>query len=321
MRRQEFVGAIAGVAKHVALAVLVACCLFASAARTEALEPIQVNNRVWAIVGEIGQRSASNLGTNATFGVILTSKGIVLVDAGGTAKGAAAIDQVLRKISDLPVVAVINSGGQDHRWLGNSYWKSKGARLISSKAAVADQRARFDIQREALRQLTGDATLEGSVPEYADETFESELDLAIGDVRIQLRHPGRAHTPGDLFVWLPEQRVAFSGDIVVAKRMLAILPDPLSTSADWIKAFDALAMLQPDVVVAGHGGPVNLRQATRETRDYLQHLRDSVKAVIVRKGSMTEAARVDQSAFRHLAGADDLSGRNAQAVFVEMEFD
>jgi glyoxylase-like metal-dependent hydrolase (beta-lactamase superfamily II) len=308
-------------AKPAVLAALAACCLLASAARSEALEPVQVNDRVWAIVGETGQRSASNLATNATFGVILTSQGIVLVDAGGTAKGAAAIEAVLRKISRLPVVAVINSGGQDHRWLGNSYWKSKGARLISSKAAVADQRARFDVQWQALRQLTGDAALEGSAPEYADETFESELELAIGDVRMQLRHPGRAHTPGDLFVWLPEQRVAFAGDIVVAKRMLAILPDPLSTSADWIKAFDALAMLQPDVVVAGHGGPVSLPQAKRETRDYLQHLRESVKAVIDRKGSITDAARMDQSAFRHLAGADDLMGRNAQAVFVEMEFD
>ena len=165
------------------------------------------------------------------------------------------------------------------------------------------------------------ATLEGTTPVYADETFESELNLTIGDVRIQLRHPGRAHTPGDLFVWLPELQVVFSGDIVVAKRMLAMLPDPLSTSADWIKAFDALAILRPRVVVAGHGGPVPLSQAQRETRDYLQHLRTSVKVVVDHRGSMIEAAGVDQSPFRHLIGAGDLMGRNAQSVFAEMEFD
>jgi glyoxylase-like metal-dependent hydrolase (beta-lactamase superfamily II) len=288
---------------------------------TGALEPVRISDHVWAVVGETGQRSAQNLANNATFGVILTASGIVLVDAGGTAKGAAAIDQVLRQIADVPVVAVINTGGQDHRWIGNSYWKSKGARLISSTAGTADQRARFDMQWEALRQLTGESTLAGSTPVFAEETFDTALDLTIGGVRIQLRHPGRAHTPGDLFVWLPDQRVVFSGDIVVAKRMLTILPEPLSTSADWIKAFDAVAALEPETVVAGHGGPVTLQQAKHETRGYLEHLRSTVKTIIDKKGSMTDAARVDQSAFNYLIGAADLMGRNAQAVFAEMEFD
>lgn len=286
-----------------------------------ALEPVRVSDQIWAIVGETGQRSVTNLGTNATFGVILTTDGVVLVDAGATAKAAAAIDAALRRITDRPVIAVINSSGQDHRWLGNSYWKAKGARLISSQRAVADQKARFDMQWAGLIALTGKSTLDGTTPVYADEVFESALDLTIGRVRLQLRHPGRAHTPGDLFVWLPDQRVMFAGDIVVAKRMLAILPDPLSTSADWIKAYDAMAAFEPNIIVAGHGGPVTPQQAKRETRDYLQHLRVAVKSVIDRKGSMADAGRVDQSAFSYLIGAPELAGRNAQAVFAEMEFD
>lgn len=285
------------------------------------LEPVRVNDQVWAIVGETGQRSPTNLGTNATFGVVLTADGVVLIDAGATAKGAAAIDAVLRGITKLPVIAVINTSGQDHRWLGNSYWKSKGARLISSQSAVADQKARFDMQWAGLLQLTGESALAGTTPVYADETFENALDLTIGGVRLQLRHPGRAHTPGDLFVSLPDQRVIFAGDIAVAKRMLAILPVPLSTSADWLKSFDEMSALEPSVIVAGHGGPVTPQQAKRETRDYLEHLRVAVKAVIEKKGTMNDAARVDQSAFGYLIGAADLSGRNAQTVFAEMEFD
>src|SRR5215218_7905070 len=79
-----------------------------------ALEPVRVNDQVWAIVGELGQRSPINLGNNATFGVIVTGAGIVLIDPGATAKAAAEIDAVLRGIADHPVVAVINTGGQDH---------------------------------------------------------------------------------------------------------------------------------------------------------------------------------------------------------------
>jgi glyoxylase-like metal-dependent hydrolase (beta-lactamase superfamily II) len=286
-----------------------------------ALEPVRVSDQIWAIVGETGQRSATNLGTNATFGVILTTDGVVLVDAGATAKGAAAIHAAVRRIADRPIVAVINTSGQDHRWLGNSYWKAQGARLITSKRAQADQKARFEMQWAGLIALTGESTLAGTVPVYAEETFDTALDLTMGGVRLELRHPGRAHTPGDLFVWLPDQRVMFAGDIAVAKRMLAVLPDPLSTSADWLKAFDAMAAYQPNIVVAGHGGPVTLEQAKRETRDYLQHLRIAVKSVIERKGSIADAARVDQTAFSDLIGASQLAGRNAQAVFAEMEFD
>lgn len=299
----------------------IAVTLFGFMPSAAALEPVRINDQVWAIVGDLGQRSAANLGNNATFGVILTADGVVLVDAGATAKGAAAIEVVLKRITDRPVVAVINTGGQDHRWLGNSYWKAKGARLISSRHAVADQKARFDMQLIGLRELAGESTIAGSTPVYADETFDTSLDLIIGGIRLQLRYAGRAHTPGDFLVWLPTERVMFAGDIVVVERMLAILPAPLSTSADWLKAFDVMAAFVPTIVVPGHGQPVTLQKANYDTRDYLQHLRTAVKSVIERKGSMIDAGRVDQSKFSHLVGSKEIAGRNAETVFVEMEFD
>lgn len=286
-----------------------------------ALETVTVADGVFAIVGDIGQRSKENLGSNATFGAVVTADGVVLIDAGATVKGAAAIDAELRKVTDRPVVAVIDTGGQDHRWLGNSYWKAKGARIISSAAAVADQRARFDVQWMGLTQLVGAEGIQGTEPVYATETFETGLDLVIGGVSMRLIHPGRAHTPGDLIVWLPGQRIAFSGDIVFTGRMLGILPAPVSTSGDWIKAFDTLAALDPRVIVPGHGRPASLEQARRDTRDYLAHLRAGVKAVLERKGDMIEAGKIDQSAFNSLPWADQLAGRNAQAVFAEMEFE
>lgn len=286
-----------------------------------ALDVVKVDDNVYALVGELGQRSPANLANNATFGVIVTEAGVVLVDAGGSARGAQQIEAAISKITDKKVIVVINTGGQDHRWLGNAHWKAKGARLISSKAAVADQKSRFDMQWMGLEQFVGKEALSGTQAHFADETFDDKIDLVIGGVTIALRYPGRAHTPGDIFVWLPEHEIAFAGDIVFTERMLGILPAPLSTSADWIKAFDAVAVLAPKVVVPGHGQPGSLERAKSDTRDYLAALRDGVKAVLDRKGDMTAAAKIDQSAFARLVGADQLSGRNAQAVFAEMEFD
>ena len=303
--------------------ILLGLLMLSAASRipAAALEAVKVGDNIYALVGDLGQRSPVNLGNNATFGVIVTADGVVLIDAGATAKGAAVIEAAIAKITDKKVVVVINTGGQDHRWLGNAYWKAKGARLIAAKVAVADQKARFSLQWSALEQLVGRDGLAGTEARQAEETFESELDLTVGGIRLILRHPGRAHTPGDTIVWLPEQKVVFSGDIVFHDRMLGVLPEPLSTSADWIKAFDAMAALAPSIVVPGHGKPAGLDRAKADTRDYLVALRQGVKDVLDRKGDMIAAAKIDQSRFRRLTGADQLAGRNAQTVFAEMEFE
>ncbi|BBU54014.1 hypothetical protein KU6B_02790 [Mameliella alba] len=92
------------------------------------LEPQQVAPGVWSIEGPAAQRDPQNLGNNATFGLIETSEGAVLVDPGGSWKGASALHDVVRSLTDQPVTHVINTGGQDHRWLGNGYWQSQGRR-------------------------------------------------------------------------------------------------------------------------------------------------------------------------------------------------
>lgn len=301
--------------------VIAMCLLVATVSSVSALEVIVVTENVWAIVGDLGQRSPSNLGNNATFGAVLTADGVVLIDAGGSAKGAEAIEQSLRTVTDRPVVAVINTGGQDHRWLGNSYWKAKGARIIAAEKAVADQRDRFDMQWAGLLALVGKNGLAGTVSAYAVETFRDHLELEIGGTRFEISHPGRAHTPGDAFVWLAEKRVVFAGDIVFTDRMLGILPAPISHVGDWIAAFDAIAALEPTIVIPGHGRPAPLTQAIVEARNYLAHLRDTVRKIVKGGGTMTDAVRVDQTRFSYLAGSDQLAGRNAQAVFEELEFE
>ena len=112
---------------------------------------------IWALVGEKAQRSPDNLANNATFGVIDTAEGLVLVDPGGTWKGAAQIERAIRSISDKPVILVVNTGGQDHRWLGNGYWQAMGARVIAAAPAVDDQKRRgreFPYEARAMNVIT-----------------------------------------------------------------------------------------------------------------------------------------------------------------------
>lgn len=273
---------------------------------------------IWSIEGPATQRTPENLGNNATFGLIETDDGAVLIDPGGTWAGAAMLHNAIRELTDQSVTHVINTGGQDHRWLGNGYWKAQGATIIASSAAVTDQKARESLQLTILSQLVGEE-LERTEPVYADVTFESDYVLELGGRQIGIHHAGAAHTPGDSFVWLPAEQTVFTGDIVYVGRILSVMD--FSDSASWLDAFGAIEDLEPMHLVPGHGPLTTLEQARADTRGYLENLRNRMRAYIDGGGDIIGSVQVDQSAFYHLDLFDALAGRNAQAVFQQMEWE
>ena len=299
------------------LLVLFLFCFPAWADNNLALQ--RVTDKVYAIVGELGNRTAQNLGNNATFGFIVTEDGVVLIDSGGTYLGAREIDRVIKTVTDKPVVTVINTGGQDHRWLGNGYFKTSGAEIIASEAAVNDQRTRARDQLFVLGNLVGDEGLSGTDTVYADKTFRDKLEIVRGTFKITIVHAGQAHTPGDSFIWLPEHSVMFAGDIVYVERMLGV--GEQSNSRSWLEAYEAMAAYQPSHLVPGHGHATTLQQADKDTYDYLRFLRESVSEFMDNGGDITDIGNLDQSAYSYLVNHETLAGRNAQQVYTELEWE
>jgi len=283
------------------------------------LERHRVVDGVYAIVGELGNRTLANRGNNATFGLIVTSEGVVLIDSGGTYQGAQEIDLLIKDITDQAVVAVINTGGQDHRWLGNDYFKQQGAQIIASEQAVLDQNKRVQDQLISLSNLFDAEFMAQTVPLTADTTFKDYFELELGGVVMQIHHAGPAHTPGDSFVWLPQKGVMFSGDIVYVERMLGV--GTQSNSKSWIKVFQTMAAYKPAYLVPGHGKPTTMAEATIDTYDYLVFLRAAIGDFIDQGREITEIGSLDQSEFVYLENFDAIAGRNAQQVFIEMEWE
>ena len=283
-----------------------------------ALTVEKVAEGTYALIGPFGQRSPENLGNNATFGLVVTSEGAILIDAGGSYKGAEALDAAIRTVTDQPVRFVINTGGQDHRWFGNDYWMQKGAVIIAIGATIIDQSERASMQETMMSTLLG-AAYRGTRPTYTTPAFTKETTLNLGGRSLLIRNPAPAHTPGDSFVWVPDVQTVFTGDIVFVGRMLGVLD--VSSSSDWLEAFDAIAALKPAHVVPGHGPATDLATATRDTRNYLQNLRDAMRAHIDNGGDIYGVGQIDQSAFSYLQDFDILAGRNAQEVFSQMEWE
>ncbi len=290
----------------------------ATTAQADMFELQNVTDNVYALVGPKEQRSPENLANNATFGIVVTDEGVVLLDPGGSWKGAEAIHKRIREITDQPVKFVVDTGGQDHRWLGNGYWQAIGATVIASQAAVEDHKDRGSLQLTGLSQFIGDG-LVGTEPSYADVTFVNDYLLEFGGLTFEIMHPGQAHTPGDSFVWLKEKDTVFTGDIVYVERILG--NGNQSNAKSWIEVFETMAALDPVHVVPGHGHATTLGHATADTYDYLVNLRTQVGVLIENGGDIMDAPMIDQSAFSYLEQFDNLAGRNAQTTYEQMEWE
>ncbi|MBL8329274.1 MAG: MBL fold metallo-hydrolase [Rubrivivax sp.] len=278
----------------------------------------RVADNVYAHVGDIGARSVANEGLNANLGLVVTPAGAVLIDSGATFRSARDIHEAIRRVTRQPVRWVINTGGQDHRWLGNGYFEAQGAELIAHAAAIPDMRSRGGDQLAALRTLLGPVA-DGTVPTLPRRLLEGpEARLELGGTVFEFRHRGGGHTPGDMLVWLPQAQVAFAGDIVYVDRLLAVLP--VSSTRAWLDAFAALEQLAPKRIVPGHGRLTDLATAHAQTRAYLQALRAHMKHAVAQGTDVSEAVKsFNLALFRHLSSATELNPGNASRTYLEVE--
>ncbi|MDP1900781.1 MAG: MBL fold metallo-hydrolase [Rubrivivax sp.] len=297
---------------------LLAAGLFAATAHAVEVRFEPVAEGVYAFVGELGGRTAVNEGLNANLGLVVTPAGAVLIDSGATLQGARQIHEAVRRVTSQPVRWVVNTGGQDHRWLGNGYFRAQGAELIAHTAGEADMRSRGNDHVEALRAALG-AKADGTVPTLPDRWLKQPDErLELGGVVFEFKHRGGAHTPGELLVWLPQQRVLFSGDAVYVDRLLGVLP--VSRTLPWLATFAEIERLQPQKLVPGHGRVTDLATARADTRDYLQALRAHMKKAVDDGTDISAAVKsFDARPFMRLLNAAELMPGNASRVYLELE--
>ena len=299
--------------------------LFAQAVRADAAPAAEFHPRaekvaanVYAIVGPLGQRSAENDGLNASYGFVVTRDGVILIDSGASRLGAQKLEAAVRKVTKQPVRWVINTGSQDHRWLGNDHFAAQGAEVIALARTAATQAEYATQQLAGLERFLG-ARLTGTKPLPATKTLAGDkATLTLGGVTLELAYTD-THYPGDAWVWLPKQRVVFSGDLVYVDRLMGVLP--WSSVQNGQRAFKALVALKPARIVPGHGRVCDLAQAKRESGDYYDFLVEKVGAAAREMEPLTETLdrHADVPAFRHLMNYDDLHRANMSRAFTQFE--
>jgi glyoxylase-like metal-dependent hydrolase (beta-lactamase superfamily II) len=303
------------VVRPLATLALLGAALAAQAVQVE-FKPVA--DGVYAHIGDKGARTAENEGLNANLGLVVTPAGAVLIDSGATFQSARQIHEAVKKVTSQPVKWVFNTGGQDHRWLGNGYFAAQGAEVIAHANARADMMNRGNDHLQGLKAVLG-AKADGTVPTLPTRWLQGNDErLELGGVVFELKHRGGAHTPGDTMVWLPQKNVLFSGDVVYVDRMLGVLP--VSNTRRWLETFAVIEQLNPKVIVSGHGSVTDVATAKADTQAYLLALRAHMGPAVKDMTDVSEAVKsFDGRPFARLLNAAELMPGNASRTYLEME--
>ena len=305
--------------RSVGLAQWLLAVLMAAGCAAQAVEVTfkPVTDGVYAYIGDTEGRTYDNEGLNANIGLVVTPAGAVLIDSGATFQSARKIHEAAQKVTSQPIKWVINTGGQDHRWLGNGYFKAQGAEIIAHAQAEADMKARSGEHMEGLKVLK--ERVDGTVPVLPTRFVkDSDTRLELGGTVIELKYRGGGHTPGDMLVWLPQNNVMFTGDVVYVDRILGLIP--VSLSKTWLQSFSVIDELKPQTIVPGHGRVTDLATAQAQTRDLLLALRAHMKKAVDDGTDISAAVKsFNARPFAGLKHADVWIPQLANRTYLEME--
>ncbi|UUY05623.1 MBL fold metallo-hydrolase [Svornostia abyssi] len=119
-----------------------------------------------------------------------------------------------------------------------------------------------------------------------DRTFAGRLQLTVGDRELHLHHLGPAHTAGDTIVHVPDAATVFAGDLLFT----GVTPNGWTGPvAGWQAALHAIAALEPEVIVPGHG-PVSDLGAVAELDRYWSWLTEHASRLLADGVSVDDAA-------------------------------
>ena len=197
--------------------------------------------------------------------VVAGSRGLLVVDTNASDAAARAVLADLRRLTSAPLVAAVNTHLHFDHTFGNGVFAAEGAELVAHEDAAAALPAHAaDIRAQAAAEADEDeryAELVATEEVVPGRTFSSALTLDLGDRLVELIHPGRGHTSGDVVVRVPDADVVLAGDLVEESALRSGVPGfggdcyPM----DWPTTLDlALNLIGPGtVVVPGHGSPVD----------------------------------------------------------------
>jgi glyoxylase-like metal-dependent hydrolase (beta-lactamase superfamily II) len=194
-------------------------------------------------------------------GLIAGTEGLVVIDTNASDSLGRDVVAAVRRISTAPILAAVNTHVHFDHTFGNAALAAAGAELVAHEdAAAALLEHAAEIRAGAANREDEADLLAGEIAVPA-RTFSSALAIDLGDRVIELIHPGRGHTAGDIVVKVPDADVVFAGDLVEESVSRSAVPGYGADCfpMDWPSSLDLMLSLTGAAtrIVPGHGAVVD----------------------------------------------------------------
>ena len=278
------------------------------------LKAKKVSENVYCFFGTLESISKENGGNMVNSCYVKTKKGFVVIDSGATFSYAKQAYAEMKKIANLPVKYVINTHDHDDHWLGNSFYKSKGAILIASKTCEENMVLGMKTRME---KVLGKVLFGQTKTVKIDKIVDDNLTLNLGEEKFEIAQPiSVAHTKGDLIIYLPSKKVLFVGDLLFNGRLTSLRDGSILGS---LEALDVIDSYHAKNIIGGHGYETD-ENATAEFRQYLLEIKKQVlKAQDEDVGMEKITDKVKMPYFKKNKLYDELHNRNVLDAYKELE--
>ena len=264
----------------------------------------RITDRVHAYIQPDGGWCLNNAG------IVLGDEQVLLIDTAATAKRTFALRDAVGSLTDAPVRTVVNTHHHGDHTHGN-YVFAETATIVGHELCAASIQAEGKLL-EQLWPAVEWGEFERVVP---NETFEASTTRDVDGIVAEVVHIPAAHTVSDSVVWLPEERVLFTGDLIFSGGTPFILMGSLAGSR---AALTTLRDFDPLVIVAGHGQVTDV-SAIDTAESYLTWLTQLAAEAHARGLSPLEAARsAELSDFAHLHNPERLVA-NLHRAYAELD--
>ena len=212
-------------------------------------------------------------------GIVIGDNAVLVADTQATPVMAQDVIRRIREVTDKPIKYVVLTHYHAVRVLGAAAYEPQEIIASQDTYDLIVERGEADMKSEIERFPRLFRAVE-SIPglTWPTLTFKGEMTLWLGKLEVKLMQLGRGHTKGDTVVWLPQQKILFSGDLVEYGAA------PYAGDAyfeDWPRTLDAVAALKPTKLVPGRGAtlqtPKDVEAGLAGTREFVSELFALVK--------------------------------------------
>lgn len=284
-----------------------------------------------------------DVGLDGNSVVIVSDSGVLVFDANGTPDAARAVLSEIRRLTSQPVKFLVQSHWHWDHWYGTEVYRAafpslqivaheKTRALMDGPAIVFNQPFLDEQLPGHVRELEGALGKARATSEKKEQaaklaihlandqhfleqkrnthhtlatvTYSDSITLYLGKRVIKVLHHDRAITPGDSYLYMPNERVVVAGDLLINPITFALFCYP----SGWISTLDAIDALDARMIIPGHGKALNDEKLLHATRALLVRERDLAKELKAQGRNAADAGRAILADSAVLALRNEITG-------------